>query len=136
MTFRPKNLSEWKLRFFPTKASTLISANSIVVQDTSNSGQLISAVSTTDLLAGIAQKLKAAADASTDSIPVLIPLVFMATVVATVTSGTATPGETVDLASDLGLAADASTEDVFTVTKSISSTLCEGYFNNPAPTRA
>lgn len=136
MSFVPKYLNEWKLRYFPTKASTLITYASVVVQSTSDSGQLISGTTTTDLIAGIAQKTKAASDATTDSIPVLVPVAFMATVIATVSSGTATPGETCDLASDLGLACDASTEDLFTITKSISSTLCEGYFNNPAPTRA
>jgi len=136
MSFKPKNLAEWKLRSFPTKASTLITNQSVVVQSTSDSGQLISGTTTTDLIAGLAQKTKAASDATTDSIPVLVPTAFMATVLATVSSGTATPGETCDLASDLGIAADATTEDVFTVTRSLSSTLCEGYFNNPAPTRA
>lgn len=138
MPFVPKHPKEWKLRTsFATKASTLIDAGAAVFQSSSDSGQLITCTTTTDLFTGIAQVTKAASDSSTTPIPILVPKAYMATVVATVSSGTATPGETVDLVSGgLGVAADLSNEDLFTITKSLSSTLCEGYFNSPAPTRA
>lgn len=138
MSFVPKHPKEWKLRTsFATKASTLIDASAAVFQSSSDSGQLITCTTTTDLFTGIAQVTKAASDAATTAIPVLVPKAYMATVVATVSSGTAVAGETCDIvAGGLGIAGDISNEDIFTVTKSVSSTVCEGFFNSPAPTRA
>lgn len=136
MSFVPKYNAEWRLRFFPKKASTTLTYGMAVIQDSGTSGRIAPATTSTDLVCGIIQTSVASSDATTSVVPVLIPILPQATFIVD-TASQATAGTTVDIASGaLSVDPGASTEDVVTITKALSSTLAEGFFNTPAPTRA
>lgn len=136
MAFVPKYVSEWRLRFFPKKASTALTYGMAVIEDSSSYGQIAPATTSTDLVCGIVQVSVSSSDATNSNVPVLIPIVPRATFVVG-TASAATAGTTVDIASGaLTIDPGASTEDVVTVSKVLSSSSAEGFFNTPAPTRA
>jgi len=136
MAFVPKYNADWRLRFFPKKASTALTYGMAVIQDSGSSGQIAPATTSTDLVCGIIQASASSGDATNSVVPVLIPILPQATFIVT-TASQATAGTTVDIASGaLSVDPGASTEDVVTITKALTSTLAEGFFNTPAPTRA